>query len=706
MSSTPLSIGTRSRASLARLAEQLRKSPYIVRWLVLGTLIGATAGLVVVAFAHAITFSNQVLLRDLGGYSAPTAFASGDHPGSLHLTRAWALPLLVGAGGLLAGIVTLFAPEVRGSGTDVAIDAANGNPRSMRLRSIPAKIVASAFTIGSGGSGGPEGPSAQVAAGVGSALTRALDLTPGDGRIAVAIGLGAGIGCVFRAPLGGAILSAEILYRQDSEVQVIIPSTIASIIAYTVFSIFEGFSPLMGFSGQSYVYRHPSNLLWFLLIGLLGAAVGIAYAKTMSVVRRFAGRLGSSKWATILRPALGGVAVGALAIGMPGVLGAGNGWTQRALGIGLLALPLWFVLMMPLAKIAATSLTVGSGGSGGLFSPGMLIGAYVGAACWRLLHAHFHAIPNSPAAFVIVGMMCCLGSIARAPLAITVMAAEMTSAIGVIAPALLAVGVATMLVGYSDITLIDAQLRSRDDTPGRRLVSGMPMLEGIPVSDVMRPPTLVLRGQETSARAYQQITALHVPGAPVTDEQDLFVGIVTDALLRDAAGTSPDTPVGRIANREAPTTSPDGRLSVALASMIAGETSWLPALDSQRHVTGILTNTDIVRGYRHVLAASMRRLSQISSATSALEVTVPDGSDLTGRQLSEIALPPGSVIVTISRGDDLLAPSGASSLQAGDVLNALVPEAAREAFLRLFRVGNHDPAAPLPEDSKDPSTDT
>jgi len=676
--------GARLRSQATRLSHRLRSSPYIVRWLVLGGLVGGAAGLVVVAFARAILFSDRVLLDKVGGYLAPTVAAEGGRLGSLHVARPWAIPLVVGLGGALAGLIALVVPEAAGSGTDDAVRAVHENPRALRLRSIPAKIVASAATIGSGGSAGPEGPSAQVAAAVGSALTRFLDLPATDGRVAVAIGIGSGIGCVFRAPLGGALLSAEILYRQDFEVDVLIPSFIASVVAYTVFSVFEGFSPLMGFVGQYYVYSHPIRLAWFLIIGVIGALVGLLYAQTLTATRHLAGRLRPGRMATVLRPAVGGLAVGALAVGLPGVLGSGDGWAQEALTRSLLLLPLWFVLAMPLAKLAATALSVGTGGSGGLFSPGMVIGAFVGASVWRLLRGVAPSVPHDPAPFVIIGMMCCLGSVSRAPLAVTVMVAEMTSSIGIVIPALLAVGVATLIVGQTEVTLIDAQLHTRDDAPARRLVRALPLLASVPVSAVMQPPRSILPAQADVVSAAEHLGRIGVPGAPVADEAGQFIGTVSLADLQAAAAADPMLLVARSASREATTASFDERLSEAAHALLGGGDGWVTVVDHDRHVVGVLTTTDLVRGYRHALASSVRRVAQLEPTTSLLELTVEEGSSLSGRPLRSAGLPPGVLLVTVVRAGSLILPDADTELEVGDRVGALAPRRLAPAVRALF----------------------
>jgi len=465
-------------------------------------------------------------------------------------------------------------------------------------------------------------------------------------------------------------------------------------VAYTVFGAFQGFGPLLGFAGQSYVFRHPLNLVWFLVIGVIAAGLGLLYIQAMALSRTIGRRLGSARWATVVRPALGGLCTGALAIAVPGVLGSGDGWAQRALGIGLLALPLWFVLAMPLAKLAATALTVGSGGAGGLFSPGMVIGAFTGAACWRILRTMAPGLLHSPAPFVIVGMMCCLGSAARVPLSVTVMVAEMTSSIGVVAPALLAIGVATLIVRPFDVTLIDSQLRSRDDVPSRRLASGLPLLENVRVDQAMQPPRCVLDSTLTAANAAEHLAELGLPGAPVVDERQLFVGVVdTDRLARHAQD-DPDAPVGRLADRQAVTISPQVRASIAAAALVTSGRNWLTVLDSHRSVTGILTSADLVRTYREVLVSSLHRISAVGPGAGTLDSVIHDQSPLAGKALAEAALPRGTMVVSVTRGDEIIAPNGDTVLRSGDAVSFLVPESGRGTLHRLLQGPEGEAAEP------------
>ncbi|MCL4414011.1 MAG: chloride channel protein, partial [Actinobacteria bacterium] len=399
---------------------------YLPKWLILASVIGVIAGAGAVVFFEALRISTHLFLGLLAGYHVPTPAGEGNSAGSAHFARAWAIPLVVVLGALASGfLVFTWAPEAEGHGTDAAIDAVHHSPRGIRLRAVAVKIVASALTIGSGGSGGREGPTAQISAGFGSLLARALDLSPEDGRIAVSVGIGSGIGAIFSAPLGGAVLAADIVYRDDFEFEALLPGVFASIIAYAVFGAVFGYQPLFAIPG-GYHFHQPIQLVWFAVIGLLAGGLGLLYSKSFYGIVRLSHSLPFSKK---LRPALGGLLVGLMALGLPEVLGTGYGWVQKGLGAEMLHTPLLIILALPLARILATGLSIGTGGSGGVFGPGMVIGAFTGLAVWRVLEPFAPGVGHNPAPFVIVGMMAVFGGISRAPIAVMLMVAQMTGSI-------------------------------------------------------------------------------------------------------------------------------------------------------------------------------------------------------------------------------------------------------------------------------------
>ncbi|VBA32686.1 H(+)/Cl(-) exchange transporter ClcA [Mycobacterium innocens] len=455
-------------AAGGRFGASIRSAGYLRKWLLLGITIGVIAGLGAVVFYLALKYTGQFLLGYLADYHIPTPLGEGGSRGSSGFARPWAIPLVTTGGALLSAfIVARFAPEATGHGTDEAIEAVHTDPRAIRGRAVLVKMVASALTIGSGGSGGREGPTAQISAGFCSLLTRRLGLSDKDGRIAVALGIGAGIGAIFAAPLGGAVLAASITYRDDFDYRSLLPGFITSGTAYAVLGAFLGFDPLFGYIDAEYRFERAWPLLWFVVIGLIAAAVGYLYARifhaSVALTRRLPG-------GPVIKPAVGGLLVGLLGLLIPQILSSGYGWAQLAADRGsLMSIPLWIIVVLPIAKIIATSLSIGTGGSGGLFGPGIVIGAFVGAAIWRLGElTGIPGVPDAPGIFVVVGMMACFGSVARAPLAIMIMVAEMTGSFSVVPGAILAVGIAALLMSRTNVTIYEAQRLNRETAEAER----------------------------------------------------------------------------------------------------------------------------------------------------------------------------------------------------------------------------------------------
>ncbi len=455
-------------AAGGRFGASIRESGYLQKWLLLGVTIGIIAGLGAVVFYLLLKYTGDFLLGYLAGYRIPTPVGEGGSRGSAGFARPWAIPLVTTGGALLSAlIVTKLAPEATGHGTDEAIEAVHTDPRAIRFRVVLVKMVASALTIGSGGSAGREGPTAQISAGFSSLLTRRLNLSDADGRIAVALGIGAGIGAIFAAPLGGAVLAASITYRDDFDYRCLLPGFITSGTAYAVFGAFLGFDPLFGYIDAEYRFERAWPLLWFVVIGLAAAAIGYLYARVFHAAVALTHRLPGGP---VLKPAVGGLLVGLLGLLIPQILSSGYGWAQLAADrTSLMHIPLWIILVLPIAKIVATSLSIGTGGSGGLFGPGIVIGAFVGAAIWRLGElTGLPGVPDGPGIFVVVGMMTCFGSVARAPLAIMIMVAEMTGSFSVVPGAILAVGIASMLMSRTNVTIYEAQRLDRKTAEAER----------------------------------------------------------------------------------------------------------------------------------------------------------------------------------------------------------------------------------------------
>jgi H+/Cl- antiporter ClcA/CBS domain-containing protein len=670
----------------AAAAWRLRGSGYVRKWLVLGALIGLVAGSGAVVFFGALELGTHWLLDVLGGYQPPSTVGEGGGDPGTGFARPWAIPLLVAGGALASGLlVSLLAPEAEGHGTDAAIAAIHHQPTSLRARAALVKIVASALTIGSGGSGGREGPTAQISATFASAMARRLNLTPADARIAVSAGMASGIAAIFRAPLGGALLGAELLFLEDMAAEALMPSLVASIVAFSVFGAVHGFTPIFGYLTGSQ-FSHPGQLLGFAVLGLVAGLVGRGYAVSFYRLGDVLRRLPVPR---AVLPGLAGLAVGLLGLVVPGALGTGYGWVQQEMDAGLLlSLPLWLVLALPVAKILATSLSIGSGGSGGIFGPGMVIGAATGAALWRLLEPWFPALPADPAPFVVVGMIACFGSVAHAPLAVMLMVGEMTGNLSLLAPAMIAVALASVAVG--DVSIYRSQLRTRADSPAARLRAAMSPATSVQAQQTMSPPRLLLPLSTNVADALARLDAAGLPGAPVVAVDGGFAGAATREALRATAAEHPERTMAHVPLDDGPTLPLDAHLDAAAETLATSGSGWVPVLDDRRHVVGILGTADLIRGYRLSLRSTLRRLHRSGRSTALVELRVEPGSPAAGHPVRDLTLPAGATLMSVHQGSELVFPDGDTVLREGQVVTALVREGDQPLLERLVAA----PAAP------------
>jgi hypothetical protein len=301
----------------------------------------------------------------------------------------------------------------------------------------------------------------------------------------------------------------------------------------------------------------------------------------------------------------------------------------------------------------------------------MVIGAFVGAAVWRLLEPVVPSLGHDPAPYVIVGMMACFGSISRAPLAVMLMVAEMTGTLTLIVPAMVAVGLATLIVRRSDDTIYRSQLRSRSEAPAHRILTGLPLLAAIPASEAMAPPRCVLVETSDLTTAKAQMEIAGVEAAPFVDVHGHYVGAVALERLREAS-REPEAPslaslidLGFLPIRESE------HLDVVLDTLTSTPQTWAAVVDDERHVIGTIATSDLVPSYRRSLQASLRRVSEVSGPTGSLDVVVSKGSPLVGESLQTAGLPRGVLVTAIEHGRQLIRPTGSTAICAGDRLMVL-----------------------------------
>lgn len=346
------------------------------RTLLHAALVGAVAGLSCSIFFAALEIAQRVFLEEATGY-LPLRARGEQLMQEIELPpfRPWLIWAVPAIGALMSGIVSRLAPETMGGGSDAIIDAFHNKRGEVRRRVPFIKAVASVLTLGSGGSGGREGPTMHIGGALGSIVGRYLRVTERERRILLVAGTAAGMAAVFRTPLGAALLAVEVLHRDDFESDALVPAVLASVVSYSVFISFFGETTLFGHS-RHYPFI-PTHLPLYAVMAVVVSFVASGFLSALEIVKRFAMGLRIPTWT---KPALGGLALGLVAtpvivtldpyVGPPGqglgILAGGYGAAQVAItgaswfpegwrGVELL-------LLLGAMKIFATALTVGSGG--------------------------------------------------------------------------------------------------------------------------------------------------------------------------------------------------------------------------------------------------------------------------------------------------------------------------------------------------------
>jgi chloride channel protein, CIC family len=584
------------------------------KWFLLSAVIGVVAGIGAIGFHLVGQCVQHTALGRIAHFHPGEAVAEGSiFPEPEGQFQPWLLVAVMAAGGLASGLlVYTFAPEAEGHGTDAAIDAFHNKRGEIRGRIPIIKTIASAITLGTGGSAGREGPIAQIGAGFGSFLGGVLKLPARDRRIMLAAGMGAGVGAIFRAPLAGAVFAGEILYRDaDIESDALVPAAMSSAIAYSVFCLWLPrelrFMPLFG-PHMAFEVASPLELLPYTAMAIVLVLAGVLYIQTFYGMHRLFKRLPILPH---LKPMIGGTLAGLTGLGLwwafghdrdaLAVLGSGYGLLQKMFGREMTVAPLLLVAVA-LVKIITTSFTISSGGSGGVFGPSMVIGGCVGGAVGQVFHQWMPTLVPHPQAFAIVGMAGFFSGCARAPLSTVLMVSEMTGGYGLLLPTLW-VSTLTFLLGRR-WTLYIKQVPTRLDSPAHRGDFFVDVLEGIRVENVyQRGPRLKLIHEGTTldeiVHALAESTQRYFP---VVDATGKMLGIFS---AEDVRGYLYDDTIWQIANArdvmksDVVTVTPDEDLNSALSKFTAINVDELPVVDSRdrQKILGILRRKEVITAY-------------------------------------------------------------------------------------------------------------
>jgi CIC family chloride channel protein len=615
----------------------------------LAVAVGVITGLGATAFAALIVAVERLCFEHLGGVLL-------EH--DLHFLL---LPLLPAGGALFVGLITHFiAPEAEGHGVPEVMYAMAKEGGRIRPRVASAKAVASALTIGSGGSAGTEGPIIQIGAAIGSGFGQWMRVGPGDLRVLIGCGTAAGIASIFNAPIAGVLFAMEVLLR-DTSLRNFVPIIVSSVLSSTVTqailgrneAIFQIPAQISGANVASIYEYHWYELGNYLVLGVLCGLVAVAFIWTLYRSEDLFRKLPAHP---VARPVIGGLLIGLVGVGaawlapahLPRIEGAGviaasnrgavtlsgSGGNQGEGSPAFEAPPVmgngypvisqtlepdsydpelnvhwaaWFLLLLLGGKLLATVITLGSGGSGGVFAPSLYMGATVGGAFGLAVQQTGWFVDLSPGAYALVGMAAVVAGTIRAPLTATLILFELTRDYRVILPVMIA-GVVALAVAQrvEPSSIYTLKLLRRGIRFG--LGAELRILKQIVVRDIARAEAVIVRPDDPADELVRLGRERAVADFVVADDEGRYVGMVTGEDLRIALLESEAVPlllVSELLRDDLPVVGLDETLDTVLEKFAGHHSACLPVVGGDRsgRVEGLLSRAAVMNRYHQALEA-------------------------------------------------------------------------------------------------------
>ncbi len=648
--------------------------------LILSVIVGACTGLASVLFVKLI-FAIQDFFYGTVYYLLPILGKS------IYLI----VPII---GGLLVGPLIRMAQEAKGHGVPEVMQALILRGGRIRARVAAAKIAASALCIGTGGSAGREGPIIQVGAALGSSVGQVLHLSDERIRNLVACGAAAGIAAVFNAPIAGVAFAIEVLMcglQMRAFGNVVIAAVSASVVSRSI--IGDKFA----FQVPTYSMNHPGEIILYLILGLMAAVVGVMFMKMLDYSENV---FDNWKFPQIFKPAVGSLLLGLLGLAYMNLPGLSFPAGSAAHGAGhITPIPhmygsgfpliesaiqghtaLWILVILIFLKPIATSFTLGSGNSGGVFAPSLFTGAVLGGAMGHLFSFLFPAIGNNTGAFALVGMAALFSATARAPLTAMLIVFEMSNDYYMILPLMVAGVTASYFSQWlHPESIYTMKLAKR----GVRFVEGrdMDIMQGVKVSEVMRSKPVTIHKNASFSEAMALFQETNILGFPVLEGDDKLCGIITLQDMHRAQSeenfSSRDLKVSDLAIENPITVFPDEPIWAAIQKMSPRDLARLPVVsrDGSGRLCGIISRSDILRAYDVGIVRKQR--GQIvehqvdlrkQKENGYVEFVLQQEDTCNNAMVKDLSLPDTINMVSIKRGGQILIPRGHTQLHEGDVI--------------------------------------
>ncbi|HAF69296.1 MAG TPA: hypothetical protein DCX77_08125 [Acidimicrobiaceae bacterium] len=538
-------------------------------------IVGLVGGLAAVGFHYLIDYLHDEVFGRIANWSdglGPFKFMPG-----------------IILGGLLVGpLVTRAASEARGHGVPEVMEAVNRRGGRIRTRVASVKAIASALTIGSGGSAGREGPIVQIGSALGSTLARSFRMSDRRRSTFVAAGAAAGIAAIFNAPLAGVFFALEVILRSFTA-RGFSTVVISAVAANAVWRVLVGDESVL--TAEVHQLIHPSELVLYAVLGIVAAIFAVGFVRLLYFVED---QFDALPVLADMRPAIGAVTVGLLGAISIDLLGSGLAGIDKALA-GEFAFR--FLLLLLVGKMLATALTLGSGGSGGIFSPSLFIGALLGSAYGEIVNQLFPGSTAPPGAYAVVGMAAVFAAAAQAPMSSIFIVFEMTNDFGLIMPLMAACAAAT--VAYTAIkkdSIYEVKLRRKNAL-------------GFQTSDddqLMNQVPLVGAAEAKYAATQKTVSIQQAVEIMKRGREEMLLVVSADralqgvAYLKDAQTKLEEAPtakVSEILREDHPVAHPGATLEEGMQMLENGNTDLLPVLDWNDRVLGVANRVSIVKAH-------------------------------------------------------------------------------------------------------------
>jgi CIC family chloride channel protein len=650
-------------------------------------VVGVGAGIGAYIFRRLIDFIFQLSFVQIAGFLSPIT--------------PYQYILIPAAGGLIVGVLIYkYAQEAKGHGVPEVMEAVALRGGRIRPRVAVVKALASSVCIGTGGSVGREGPIAQIGSALGSTVGQLLNLSDERVRNLVACGAAGGIAATFNAPIAGAIFALEVILGQFHATYfgaVVISAVTADVIAQTL----EG--NLRAFTVPQYSLVSPWELLFYALLGVIAAFLSVLFSRSLYASEDLFEKLRLPEY---IKPAMGGALLGVV-----GILTYKSGDIPRIFSVGYdsinAALANNFTLQLTLAllflKMLATLITLGSGGSGGVFAPSLFMGAMLGATFGQAVNFLFPNITAPAGAYALVGMAAFFGGAAHAPVTAILILFEMTGDYQIILPLMLTTVISTLI---SRLLSKDSIYTLKLSRRGVHLEQGqdIDVMQGVNVHEIMTTDVDTVSADLPVPYLANIFDETHHHGLPVSDDSGNLLGVVSLQDLEKAL-SEPDFENRKVIDiattKDLLVAYPGESVWEALRRLSIRDVGRLPVLENRdsRKLVGIIRRSDIVRAYNiaiinrshHQYKSEILKLGKLDDATFIHFEISPEAA-VAGKRVNQIGLPEECLIISVQRGKKQYVVHGNTIIKPGDRLTVFTKQDfSEEVREKLTRVQPPEP---------------